>query len=74
MPLLPFITSVKLCGAMFVAIPTAIPEAPFTNKFGIRVAGKTVGSYKVSSKFNRMIYCLLVSISDNMSSDIFTHS
>ena len=48
----PLITSVKLCGAIFVAIPTAIPEAPFTNKLGIRV-GKTVGSCKVSSKFKR---------------------
>ena len=28
------ITSPKLWGAMFVAIPTAIPEPPFTSKFG----------------------------------------
>ena len=46
----PLITSDKLCGSMFVAIPTAIPEAPFTNKLGIRV-GRTVGSLSVSSKF-----------------------
>ena len=25
-------TSVKLCGGILVAIPTAIPEEPFTNK------------------------------------------
>ena len=41
-------TSAKLCGGMFVAIPTAIPVAPFTNKFGIR-AGKTSGSRSVES-------------------------
>ena len=28
---------------MFVAIPTAIPDAPFTNRFG-KAAGKTSGS------------------------------
>ena len=28
------ITSLKLCGGMFVAIPTAIPEVPFTRRFG----------------------------------------
>ena len=36
---------------MFVAIPTAIPDAPFTNSAGILV-GRTVGSLRVSSKFN----------------------
>ncbi len=29
---------------MFVAIPTAIPEAPLTNKLG-NIAGKTEGSF-----------------------------
>ena len=48
--MVPSMTSVRLCGAILVAIPTAIPEAPFTNKFGIR-AGNTVGSLKLSSKF-----------------------
>ena len=28
-------TSVKLCGGIFVAIPTAIPEEPFINNVGI---------------------------------------
>jgi hypothetical protein len=28
---------------MFVAMPTAIPEVPFTNRFG-NAAGSTVGS------------------------------
>ena len=49
--MVPSITSVKLCGGILVAIPTAIPEVPFINKLGTRV-GKTVGSFKVSSKFN----------------------
>ena len=40
---MPSTTSDKLCGGMLVAIPTAIPEAPLTNKPGILV-GSTVGS------------------------------
>ena len=44
----PSTISVKLCGGMFVAIPTAIPEEPFTNSAGI-CAGKTVGSCNLSS-------------------------
>ncbi len=30
----PSIISPKLCGGILVAIPTAIPPAPFTSKFG----------------------------------------
>ena len=37
------VTSVGLCGGIFVAIPTAMPEEPFTNKVGTRV-GNTEGS------------------------------
>ena len=48
--IIPFITSVKLCGGIFVAIPTAIPDEPFTSSAGI-FAGKTVGSCNLSSKF-----------------------
>ncbi|CCZ52615.1 unknown [Clostridium sp. CAG:75] len=44
------ITSRKLCGGMLVAIPTAIPEVPFTSRFGY-LDGNTVGSFSVSSKF-----------------------
>ena len=44
----PFITSDKLCGGMLVAIPTAIPPAPFTNIFG-NWDGNTTGSFSVSS-------------------------
>ena len=42
-------TSFRLCVGTFVAIPTAMPLAPFTRKFGMRV-GMTVGSLSVSSK------------------------
>jgi hypothetical protein len=34
---LAFNTSVKLWGGIFVAMPTAIPEDPFTNRLGIFV-------------------------------------
>ena len=35
-------TSIRLCGAMFVAMPTAMPLAPFTSRFGY-AAGSTSG-------------------------------
>ena len=44
------ITSRRLCGGIFVAIPTAIPDVPFTRRFG-NLDGSTVGSFSVSSKF-----------------------
>ena len=40
--------SVRLCGGMFVAMPTAMPEEPLTSRFGKR-AGMTVGSVSLSS-------------------------
>ena len=45
-------TSLRLCGAMLVAMPTAMPDAPFTSRVGMRV-GITVGSSRVSSKLGR---------------------
>jgi hypothetical protein len=39
----PSITSRRLCGGMFVAMPTAMPEAPLTRRLGTR-AGSTSGS------------------------------
>ena len=51
MPTQPFITSIKLWGGIDVAIPTAIPEEPFTSKFG-NLLGSTLGSFSVSSKFS----------------------
>ena len=44
-----FTTSLRLCGGMSVAIPTAMPVAPFNRRFGRR-AGKTEGSKRVPSK------------------------
>ena len=41
--------SVRLCGGMLVAMPTAIPLEPFTSRLGMRV-GSTTGSTVVSSK------------------------
>ena len=43
-------SSLRLCGGMFVAIPTAIPLAPLSSRFGMR-AGSTTGSLTESSKF-----------------------
>ena len=45
----PLTISVKLCGGIFVAIPTAIPSDPLISNVGT-VVGKTVGSLSVSSK------------------------
>jgi hypothetical protein len=36
-------TSAMLCGGMFVAIPTAMPDVPLTSRFG-NWAGSTTGS------------------------------
>ena len=41
-------TSVRLCGAMFVAIPTAIPAVPLTSRFGMP-AGRTSGCCSLPS-------------------------
>ena len=41
-------TSLRLCGGMFVAIPTAIPDAPLTSRFG-NCAGRTSGSSVVAA-------------------------
>ncbi len=35
--------SARLCGAIFVAMPTAMPSEPFTRRFG-NFKGRTVGS------------------------------
>ena len=38
-------TSVRLCEGMFVAIPTAIPDAPLSNKAG-SFPGRSSGSFR----------------------------
>ena len=67
--IIPSITSERLWGGMFVAIPTAIPEAPFMISAGTLV-GNTVGSIIVSSKLSWKSTVSL-SMSDKRSSDIF---
>ena len=42
------IVSRRLCGGMFVAMPTAMPDEPLTSRFGKR-AGRTAGSWRDSS-------------------------
>jgi hypothetical protein len=67
--LTPSITSPRLCGGIFVAIPTAIPEEPLTNSAGI-LAGNTVGSCNLPSKLG-VKSTVFFSISVNINSDIF---
>ena len=45
----PSTNSDRLWGGILVAIPTAIPSEPLTSRFGY-TAGRTAGSFKVSSK------------------------
>ena len=40
--------SPRLCGGMFVAMPTAMPWLPLTSRLGNR-AGSTVGSTRLAS-------------------------
>ena len=44
----PLQISVRLCGGMFVAMPTAMPDAPLISRFGT-AEGSTLGSTVVSS-------------------------
>ena len=61
----PSITSPRLCGGIFVAIPTAIPIVPFTRIFG-NLLGKTIGSFSVSSKFGvKSTVSLLISLNNS---------
>ena len=53
--------SVRLCGGMFVAMPTAIPDEPLISRFGTR-AGSTSGSCVLSSKFGLEIDRLFVDV------------
>jgi DNA gyrase subunit A len=44
----PSTISFRLCGGILVAIPTAIPDEPLINRFGMR-AGRTEGSLSLPS-------------------------
>ena len=48
MSLMTSTTSPRLCGGMFVAMPTAIPDEPLTRRFG-NAAGRTSGSVSAPS-------------------------
>ena len=58
-------TSARLWPGMLVAIPTAMPEVPLTNRFGSR-AGRYIGSSRSPSKVER-ISTVSSSISASMS-------
>ena len=59
------ITSRRLCGGMFVAMPTAMPDDPLTIRFGMP-AGRTDGSSRESSKLGTLSTVFL-SMSANIS-------
>ena len=64
--IIPSQTSPRLCGGIFVAIPTAIPVDPFIRRFG-DFAGSTDGSSSDSSKLGTKL-TVSFSISLNNSS------
>ena len=49
-------TSRRLCGGMFVAMPTAMPDEPLTSRFGKR-AGRTSGSCRGRRSWARSRRC-----------------
>ena len=53
---------------MLVAIPTAIPDDPFTSKFG-NLEGRTVGSSRRPSKFGMNAYGLLFDVLEHLDRD-----
>ena len=61
-------TSRRLCGGMFVAMPTAMPPEPLTSRFGKR-AGRTVGSSLESSKFGAKSTRVLVDVGEQLDGD-----
>ena len=73
----PSIVSARLCVGMFVAKPTAMPDAPLTSRLGKR-PGTISGSFKVSSKLQpqRTISSsgLPMSFNSSMASGVSRHS
>ena len=61
-------TSRRLWGGILVAMPTAMPEEPFTRRLGNR-EGRTLGSFLVSSKLGSQS-TVSFSISRSISSEI----
>ena len=62
------VNSSRLCGGIFVAMPTAIPLAPLRSKFGSR-AGNTSGCIRESSKL-ATIFTVFRSRSERSSEEI----
>ena len=62
-------TSFRLWGGMFVAMPTAMPLEPLTRRFGKR-EGRTRGSFRLSSKFGSQS-TVSFSMSRSISLEIF---
>ncbi len=58
-------TSRRLCGGMFVAMPTAMPGEPLTSRFGKR-AGRTSGSCFVAVVVGREIDRVLVDVAQHL--------
>ena len=58
-------TSLRLCGGILVAMPTAIPEDPLTNRLGTRV-GNTVVQIRFHRSWdqNQLFLFLNLRISD----------
>ena len=70
----PSITSERLCGGIWVAIPTAIPFAPLTSRFGM-TEGRTDGSITESSKLGvKSTVSFSISSSRRSASAVMRHS
>ena len=66
--------STRLCGGMLVASPTAIPDEPFTSRFG-NLPGSTSGSLRVSSKLRpNLTVSLSISRSSSMAASVILAS
>ena len=55
-------TSTRLWGAMFVAMPTAMPLAPFTSRFG-KLGGQHVGLVELAVEVRDEVDDVLVEVS-----------
>ena len=55
----------RLCGGMFVAMPTAIPGEPLASRFGKR-AGSTTGSVTEPSKLGGEVDRLAVDVAQHL--------
>ena len=72
--MVPATISPRLWGAMFVAMPTAMPLAPLISRFGTR-DGRTRGSLVVPSKFGvKSTVSLSMSVSRSSAMRVIRHS